>query len=842
MTKLLFKINMKKLLLSIIISGTSFLALNAQINIQWQTRYTSAGSFADRAEDLFLDASGNVYVTGIGRGASGNFDYVTIKYDALGAQVWRSEYNGPGNGLDEAHAITVDATGNTYVTGWSLGVGGYDYATIKYNSAGVQQWASRYTNTASGTDEAWDVGVDNAGNVFVTGTSDGAGSNSACTTVRYNSAGVQQFANRFEGVGNDIDAGYAIYVDPVTGTSYVTGYTFRSAAADFNYITIKYNLAGAQQWATEYNSPDSKYDEAHAIAVDAAGNVYVTGITQTLVLVNYDYATVMYNSAGVQQWATRYNGTGNNYDRANAIALDALSNVYVTGRSVGSGSAAEDAVTIKYNNAGVSQWTARYNGPSSGYDEGKAVAVDATGNVYITGYSFAAGANNDYLTIKYDATGAQEWLTKYNGTGNNADQAAAIAVDGIGNVFITGLSKGAGSNEDFETIKYCQLKSDAGVDTSICNGSCVQLNASAPGAVSYSWSPATGLSATNIANPVACPTVTTPYIVSITNGSGCVDVDTIVVTVVPLPSPGITASGPTSFCIGGSVTLTSAIATSYLWSTSPTDTLSSITVSTGGTYTVTVTNGTGCSATATQTVTVFSLPPINAGPNDSTCLSVNANLLATGGVSYVWTPSASLSDPNIANPVAGPTVTTTYTVVGTASGGCTNTSTVTIYVLGNPSLPSVSEVLDSVMCTPSYFAYQWYFNGVAISGATSQNYNFTANGNYYVQVFNALGCSTVSAVITINDVGVAENANASLLNLYPNPTTNNVTLEFNLEKASPMKINVMNMNGQIIFSENINASAGLYKKEISLSENANGIYYLQVITNENVVTKKIVKN
>nr|MBA3971615.1 SBBP repeat-containing protein [Bacteroidota bacterium] len=130
---------MKKLLLSFLISGASLLTITAQINIQWQTRYTSAGSNVDRAEDLVMDASGNVYVTGLGLGASGNFDYVTIKYDPAGAQVWKSEYNGPGNSLDEAHAIVVDGAGNVYVTGWSFGGAGtgYDYATVKYNSAGV---------------------------------------------------------------------------------------------------------------------------------------------------------------------------------------------------------------------------------------------------------------------------------------------------------------------------------------------------------------------------------------------------------------------------------------------------------------------------------------------------------------------------------------------------------------------------------------------------------------------------------------------------------------------------------------------------------------------------------
>jgi len=835
---------MKKVLLSIFISGASFLAVNAQINIQWQTRYSSAGTNIDRAEDMAMDAAGNVYVTGLGQGVSGNFDYVTIKYDAVGTEIWRTEYNGAGNSLDEAHAVAVDPSGNVYVTGWSYGGAGtgYDYATVKYNSTGVQQWASRYTNVAGGTDEAWDIDVDNAGNVFVTGSSDGAGTNSAATTVSYNSAGVQQYANRFEGAGSSIDAGFAIYVDSLTGTAYVTGYTFQSAAADFDYITLKYNLAGVQQWATQYNSPDGNYDEARAIALDALGNVYVTGYSQTLVLTNYDYATVKYNSAGVQQWQVRYNGTGNDYDRANAIALDAAGNVYVTGKSVGVGSTAEDAFTIKYDNSGVSQWTARYNGAANGYDEAKALAVDTSGNVYITGYSYSSGSNNDYLTIKYDAAGTQEWITRYNGTANNTDQAAAIAVDAIGNVFITGLSKGAGSNEDFETIKYCQLKSDAGADTTICNGSSVQLNASAPGAVSYLWTPSIGLSASTIANPIANPTDTTTYIVAITNANGCTDIDTVIVMVVPLPSPSITPSGATSFCTGGSVTLTSGLASSYLWSTSVNDTLPSITVSTSGTYSVSITNGNGCSSTATQTVTVFGLPPIDAGPNDTACLSTNATLLATGGVSYVWSPAGSLSDPNIANPIAGPTSTTTYTVVGTATGGCTNIDSVTVTVVGNPGLPSVAEVLDSLMCSPSYTAYQWYFNGVAIPGATSQNYNFTANGNYYVEVFNVLGCSTVSAVFAVNDVGVSEYEKAILLSIYPNPTSNDVTMEYLLQKPENVKINLMNIAGQLIFAEQINALAGKNKMTISLAEYTAGIYYLQIITNENLVTKKLVKN
>lgn len=835
---------MKKTLLFFCSLFLSLLGFS-QVNIQWQVRYTSAGSNVDRAEDMVIDAAGNVYVTGLGQGPGGNFDYTTIKYDNNGNQIWIAQYNGPGNGLDEAHAIAVDAVGNVYVTGWSYGgaTPGFDYATVKYNSSGVQQWATRYNNTTNGTDEAWDIGVDNSGNVFVTGTSDGTGTNSAATTIKYNSAGVQQWANRFNGAGGGIDVAYAIYVNPTTGDNFVTGYVFQSTAADYDYVTIKYNTAGAQQWATQYNGPNSKYDEARSIDVDASGNVYVTGYSQTAVLTNYDYATVKYNSAGVQQWAQRYNGTGNDLDRANAVKVDGSGNVIVTGKSVGSGVAAEDIVTIKYNGAGVQQWLQRYNGASNGYDEGKAIALDGSGNVYVTGYSFTTGANNDYTTLKYDLSGNQEWITKYNGTGNNADQAAAIAVDGIGNVYVSGLSKGAGTNEDYETIKYCQLTANAGNDTTICNGASVMLSASAIGAVSYAWLPNDGtLSSLTSATPTATPTTTTSYYVAITNTNGCVDLDTVVVTVVPLPAPAITPSGPTAFCSGGSVTLTSASAVSYQWSTGVNDTLQSITVNASGTYTVTVSNGFGCAAQATQTVTVYSLPPINAGPDDSTCLSANINLMATGGVSYVWHPGNTLSDSTIANPVAGPTVSTCYYVVGTASGGCTNTDTVCITVLGNPSVPSIVKGNDTLYCNPAtYTSYQWYYNGSPISGATNPTYIYTQNGNYYVEVFNVAGCNTVSTVINVNDVGIEELNNYLSMNIYPNPVSEVVTIDLYSLKQSNYKLTLMNAAGQTINSETIYLNTAVIKKQIDVSALPQGIYLIQLSNEDGVYSKRIIK-
>jgi hypothetical protein len=102
-------------------------------------------------------------------------------------------------------------------------------------------------------------------------------------------------------------------------------------------------------------------------------------------------------------WLAEYNGTGNQTDTINAIATDDSGNIYVTGQSVGAG--AFDYATIKYNAAGQQQWVARYNGPVNNQDMATAIAVDQAGNVYVTGRSPGTGIAEDYATIKYNSRG-----------------------------------------------------------------------------------------------------------------------------------------------------------------------------------------------------------------------------------------------------------------------------------------------------------------------------------------------------------------------------------------------------------------------------------------------------
>ncbi|HUT69010.1 MAG TPA: SBBP repeat-containing protein [Dehalococcoidales bacterium] len=171
---------------------------------------------------------------------------------------------------------------------------------------------------------------------------------------------------------------------------------------------------------------------------------------------NLDYATIKYDSRGNQLWAARYNGPGNNIDEANAIALDKTGNVYVTGVSRGNrgNGIREDYGTIKYDGNGNELWVARYSGPGDGDNTATALAVDGKGNVYVTGQSSSQKGDLDFATVKYDSEGRELWVARYNGPGNNVDGADALVVDASGNVYVTGNSRGNKGHDDYATIKY----------------------------------------------------------------------------------------------------------------------------------------------------------------------------------------------------------------------------------------------------------------------------------------------------------------------------------------------------------------------------------------------------
>lgn len=382
------------------------------------TRYSQDGNIAwgpvvekglqaydHEAAALALDDA-YVYVTGKIAGPNGDYGFGTIKYDrSTGNRIWSRQENGDATPTgvanpDEAVAIAVDAQGNVYVAGNSFSVArDWSYKIVKYDRDGNLKWTARSdaNENSANPDKVFAMAIDAAGNVYVTGIGyDHDEVLDDYMTIKYDGNSGQVLWKSFYH-GSAEDQAVALALDQA-GHVYVTGRS-KNASGDWDFLTIKYNAAdGAELKTVAHNGGDN--DMPTALAIDAAGNIFVTGGCQH-VENSFDYLTIKYNAGFGSVWTRRYNNSGiNDYDMANALALDAAGNVYVTGLSSRGQLGGYDYATIKYDPQGAESWVIRYEGP--GDDTPSAIAVDQEGHVYVTGYSEKTpGADQDYLTIKY---------------------------------------------------------------------------------------------------------------------------------------------------------------------------------------------------------------------------------------------------------------------------------------------------------------------------------------------------------------------------------------------------------------------------------------------------------
>jgi uncharacterized delta-60 repeat protein len=436
LTLLLSRRNSLHLVLGIMVFSVP--PARAAVTEAWVHRYSSMSiNSDDTAITVARDAAGDILVTGITDNYITGMDILTIKYSGSdGTVLWQKRYNGPLNGEDIAAALAVDSHGNVVVTGCSEDA----IYTAKYASAnGALLWEKRSTG---GNNEAVALALDSSGNVVVTGWSSGA-----IYTAKYaalNGALIWEQRHSPSAKGHAFPRAMAV---DASGNAVVTGVSWNGN--DYDYYTAKYAAAdGELLWEQRYcGDPANGNDVPTAVEVDGVGNVVVTGESHNGS--NSDYYTAKYAAAdGALLWEQRYNGPLNGDDIATALAMDSHGNVVVTGSS-------ERAIyTAKYASAnGALLWEKRYHRPANHYDGARAVGVDASGNVVVTGESHN-GNNLDYYTAKYAAAdGALLWEQRYNGPANSSDSALAVAADANGNVVVTGVSWN-GTDYDYYTAKY----------------------------------------------------------------------------------------------------------------------------------------------------------------------------------------------------------------------------------------------------------------------------------------------------------------------------------------------------------------------------------------------------
>jgi hypothetical protein len=387
----------------------------------------------NQAVKMALDSSGNIYITGFSQNTNTNLGYVTIKYAPTGNQLWAARYDSTNYPGAMPAGLVLDNSDNVIVTGSAL--------TMKYDSNGTQLWTAPYAGAA--------LAVDVNGNVAVTGF------DTIFSTVKINAAGTNLWQEAYP-ASCGATTGQSIVAD-TNGNFYVTGnYPFacEEGVTDYELLLIKYASNGSQTWTTtdSYGSGPPWQTEGAAIH---GSNLYIAG--------NFGggvpegYVVFVYDVNGNVVWSAFPNNNG--YSRVYGSAVDHAGCIVMTGQiptSFNPGPVFSYGTT-KLGANGSTLWTSYYPTAATATGVANALAVDSPNNCYVTGYSPDANGINDIVTIKYDPNGNQIWLQRYSSPGNGNAAGNAIAVDKSGNVYVTGYETTAAGGTEIVTIKYSPI-------------------------------------------------------------------------------------------------------------------------------------------------------------------------------------------------------------------------------------------------------------------------------------------------------------------------------------------------------------------------------------------------
>ena len=717
----------------------------------------------------------------------------------------------------------------------------------------------------------WEVETDNSGNIYI------MGGDMPIKVRKYNSAGtiLWTYTTPWDSSSHWIGT---MKVQPITGDVYITAGSQAEIA--------KLNSGGTQQWLTT----GAFTDEYWALAFNCdytqlvAGGTRITGIpiptgSGRAFNINMNNGAVISN---VTVGTTTAGFLINDINEIRTICYSPNGNFYfLTLDTIGS---MTPALALNYRVGSTYRYS--YGSPNFGFTPQPQHTIAANGNfIYthngVTLHKRSLSTGAIISSIAIPGGGATNLAPFGVGT---SPKNGGIALDSCGNVYVgsqTQVHKFDANLSLISSVTTTNAVYDLAVNYSngeivACgNGFVASINMSAcnPMPVSCNVSFSSSVSGNNIAcngqctgsatanpsggsspftflwsNSQTSQTITGlcpgTFTVTISDALGNSSSASVTIT---QPNPiviNVTGTTPTG-CTGS--TGTAAVSVSggtgnitLTWSSNPVQTGPNATNLAAGTYTVTGVDSLGCSVTS-GSIVIASTGQANVVISPRTisiCKNDTISFIASGALTYVWTPGGSTGNTFTLSPSGSMQV----IVTGTDAFGCTDSDTANVIVWPPTATPTITNVGNVLTCNPAAPSYQWYLNGVPINGAISQNHTATQSGNYTVVIRDINECySSPSAPFFLTGTEPGFQAGIEF-EIYPNPTTGIFDLIISTQNNNKkIDVFIADVQGKTIYQATLSVNNSSVTKRIDISGYARGIYTLTLVSEKGMMTRKIEK-
>jgi hypothetical protein len=631
----------------------------------------------------------------------------------------------------------------------------------------------------------------------------------------------------------------------------------------------RFDNTGQQLWGTYYGGSD--IESARGVCCDTAGFIYVTGNTYSasgiatagsyLANLTGSYQNaflVKFDSLGNRIWGTYYAGAGNGTTTSQCISSDRNGYVYIAGLTednsgiasvggfqTGYGGGTNDGFLVKFDENGTRLWATYYGG--NGDDNVVSISCDGLDNVYLTGkttstaniatvgsYQATYTGADDAMLVKFDGLGNRLWGTYYGGTNTTTPYAVTCTENDVYMAGITHCTVGISTPGSYQP-NFGGGGFDAFLTKFTANGN-------------LDWSTYYGGSDIDYIYSLAC-NAGGVYLAGFTHSNTNIASDcgyqTTFIGNGAFNDAFFAKIDPTGQRVWGTYYGGDAEDQCYsiicdnenhIYIAGVTSSVNGI--ATAGSHQVN--NGGGFrDAFLARFDECGILPaPLNITGNTMACAGdtlIYHAMDVCEASSYTWILPAGWQANSNVDSIVVITGTNSGQIQVAANNMCGDTGTLQTLNVTIPNIhPTISNT-SNILSVTSFSTYQWYLNGQAISGANSENYTASQNGDYYVVVTDGNGCSGNSDTITINNVGLSVIERKKQLAVSPNPVTNSVCL-YNIPEHC--RLLITNVTGKTIYESGTQTST----ETIDISHFSNGVYYIKLLQPDgSIIVRELIK-